>query len=333
MDRLHLSGTADDAEPISLSYPLHSGVRTAAPNLLSTTHMSRADFVILEGSPQPGSSSVHGVGDPPLSDLQIIPAEAPGGVRDAVQALLFGVRAGLGFDEARLGQWRERIARDLRGFDWTVPSAEAAALRQIDGLGAEFVCTVVAPKQYRSLLLLWVATLAAMVAVAALLGLNGLLMQCSSDGVFGRTVCAPIAGHLVSYLYFQYAVYGVLLGTGLRLSYSRSSAGLEAPQARIRLLDRPLLNFILGLTVAYVICNLVACGRLELSLFGFDIKNTITTGPDGLPAPVFRDAAALLVVGLASSIASDLYVQRLVEGGRRAAQEFLSTKSTDPAAL
>lgn len=80
-------------------------------------------------------------------------------------------------------------------------------------------------------------------------------------------------------------------------------------------------NVLLGSTVAYLLANMVASGNLKFTMFGFAVKS----GLDAAGDQGFHDAAALLLVGLASSVASDVYVQRLVEVARRSATEFLGT--------
>lgn len=251
------------------------------------------------------------------------PRTSPADVEAAIDAFLVGVAANVDFDPRRSKPWRARVQAEMEEIDWTSEQSRARAMALLEQLKREFVATVVAPDRYASLLRLWLFTLAGMLAVALIIGNGGLLSWCMGPTGSDEGLCGSLYGHFVGYISFRYVVYGVLMGNALRLSYTRSRATFDGTSIETNLLNRPVLNIILGTTVAYLLATLVASGGLELSVFGFAIKQSMNEAHQ----VGFRDAAALLLVGITASIASDIYVQRLIDGARRTANDFLARDS------
>ena len=229
--------------------------------------------------------------------------ELPDSVRKEARTFELGVGVSSQFSKPIVARWRTRLEEELKS-----AHSEDDGIARIESLKAEYLATEMRPKQYRSLLGLWGGTfVAGGLLVYFLFGEHSVCKNLST------AFCSEFYGHFFGYIAFRYAMYGVLIGFALRISFdeARTSFGKERT-----VLSRPALSLMLGSVLAYVLARLVAEGKLSLNLFGIVLGRTETAS-----GPVFQDSAALLLIGLLAGIASDVLLEKIISNARSAAEE------------
>ena len=203
------------------------------------------------------------------------------------------------------GVWQDRLASDLANVDVARPESVTSALQAIELLKTDFVALVIRPKKYRQLLWLWVYTIVVVVVTYSLIGDESILSWCARNAHLGliSSLCNDTQGHLVRYIAFRYAAFGVLIGAALFGSLSSARAGFADPDAAGGMLTRPILRVVLSLAIAYVAAMLVASGKLSFNILGPDVSQDWLV-PETKKDPGFRNAAALFGIGISAAIAA-----------------------------
>ena len=232
---------------------------------------------------------------------------APPNVRAEIDGFIFGIASTSRMSRRRVEDWRLRLLNRLDGLPIDESNA-GAALDVVKQLKIEYVALVVSRQQYLVLLFYWLATAMMCLFVQLSFGEDGFMKLASESGIIAA---GAIYGHFNGYISFKYCLYGIILGNALLLSYRRSIPSFYDPSKQQPLVERPLLNLIIGGTLAYVVCRLIAEGKVSANLFGVEFKRTNGFG--------FHDSGALFLVGLAACIAADVYLQRLIGAVRDAA--------------
>ena len=302
----------------------------------------------------------------PLSDkIEALEHTIPCDLRDAIRSFLLGIEISSNGDKNSVAAWRTRLEEELEGVSAENPDPISRAKQSIDLLRRDFAWLEIRPRAYRYLLSLWVQTMVAAIVTYALLSQGGLLDTCGShwgSDVIGQ-ICQATSGHFIGYIAFRYTVFGVLIGTALFGSFNVAATQFADLSNDDTLLSRPPLRIIVALALAYILSLFVASGKLGINILGMQVKQDIyentrcfeKTGPkcgatppgfEGidaterpgspnpyccfvLPQPGFRDAAALVAIGLAAAVATEVYLRRLVDAMRGAADAAF-TKPSSP---
>ena len=250
---------------------------------------------------------------PPDAQRSVSQRVLPALVLKAARAFQRGVGISSQFREPVMEKWRCRLHDELESV-----SSEADGLERIESLKGEFLQRELGPRRYRSLLILWAATLVlGGLVVAELFGESSVCRDV--HGGF----CDEFYGHFIQYIAFRYAMYGALLGFALRISLDEADLTFGKPRA---FLTRPALSLILGSVLAYLLARLVAEGKLSVNLFGIAIQR----GINGQNGPFFTDSGALFLIGLLSGIASDVLLQRVISNAMHASEEVFRVGAVDP---
>lgn len=250
-------------------------------------------------------------------------------LRSEIRSFVLAVRVATDFDEVVVGNWCDQLVVDLDDCVPQTPESSERAKNAIELLKRDFASAVVRPRAYQYLLRLWLSTIVALVAVYLFTGEYSVFALCDSPraGHAIQDFCQATHGHFYGYISFRYAAFGVLIGTALLGSLSMAQ-GRSINSDGDTLLTRPMLRVVVALAIAYVLAALVASGKLSLNLLGFKIESDVLTRIiDGreVKQQGFRDAAALLVIGISAAFATEVYLSRFVEALRGGAQSIFPT--------
>jgi hypothetical protein len=275
-------------------------------------------------------------------------------LRDPIDSFLLGIYISSNSDDSTLSAWRSRLEQELQGVSADDPGSIRTATLIIELLKREFAWIVIRPRAYRHLLYLWLGTIVAVVSTYALIGDGGFFDTCSRWPIVNET-CMATYGHFFGYISFRYAAFGVLIGIALLGSSNIAGARFAALDDNETLLSKPPLRAIIASVIAYILCLFIASGKFEINLLGFRVAQDISyetkctdrdvnscgppppgfegtkpierQGPDGkadccfsIPQPGFRDAVALFAIGISAAIATEIYLHRIVEAMRGAAE-------------
>jgi hypothetical protein len=239
------------------------------------------------------------------------------GAQRALEDFLFAVQVFHRRHPSRIGDWDLRLRASIDRIDKATSTGDAHVRRAIDSLRREFIALDVRPRTYVDLMLLWVTTMLLALVVDATTGEQSVFRHCEINSVgYLQSLCGSIQGHLWGYIAFRYALYGVLIGNALIVSYNRAAKPLDENQS---ILTRPGLNLVIGSVIAYVLARMVADGTLSFSVLGLTVAHTT----NDLNNPVFHHSGMLFLIGLSACMASDVYLRRLVGAARRAAASIL----------
>lgn len=291
--------------------------------------------------------------------IEALERVVPDEVREAMRSFLLGVQVFAEKNDNIVSAWRIRLEEQLEGATSSDPETVSRAKQTIALLKREFEWLEIRPRVYNYLLRMWLGTIFAIFVTYVLVGEGTLLGECASSGTGDPSLvgdlCKATYGHLVGYIAFRYAIFGVLLGTALLGSFNIARARFAAFDNEDTLLSKPVLRGIVAIAIAYVLSHFVASGKLGVNMLGFEISQDFHSswdcprkegdhcgsppkGFEGTDKPTekeeagatyccfelrqagFRDAAALFAIGISAAIATEVYLRRILEALRGAAE-------------
>lgn len=245
-------------------------------------------------------------------------------VRIEIVRFISVVKIFYGDDQTKIKQWEKKIRDDIEEFNLEYRNSdEKEMLAIIELVKQEFVAHEIGPKTYRYLVWLWIWTLVGCLVAFALFGGDGLLAPFQETKLIGA-----IYGHFYCYIAFYYALVGVLIGNALLVTYRDAKSEFIDLYKKADLLARPVLRMVVGFAIAYILARLVAEDLLSFKLLGFEITHTNADVCGGSnTASNFQNNGTLFVIGLFASIASDIYLMKLIDSMRRSADSVLSSRA------